>query len=195
MSHYSFNNTTNYSINQMMQYLQSLETNILFSSDVHMQHLQLPFLEHLNTDRKPENRINFPLTNWNNGGVAVPFPERLYELLAEQKFCEYVSWAPHGRAFRVNHRQKFEKEVIVKYFNQTKFRSFQRQLNLYGFKRIRSGQDKGCYYHDLFLRGQKGSCKFIKRMKPAKCQPAQEYLDAMQEPHFYTMPYMIENDE
>lgn len=33
-------------------------------------------------------------------------------------------------------------------------RSFQRQLNIYGFTRITSGPDKGSYYHELFLRGK-----------------------------------------
>ena len=32
------------------------------------------------------------------------------------------------------------------YFRQSKFHSFQRQLNLYGFKRLGSGPDKGCTF-------------------------------------------------
>jgi hypothetical protein len=42
----------------------------------------------------------------------------------------------------------------------------QRQLNLYGFRRIGEGPDKGGYIHEHFLRGKKSLCKKIKRKKP-----------------------------
>jgi hypothetical protein len=43
--------------------------------------------------------------------------------------------------------------------------SFQRQLNLYGFRRITDGRDKGGYFHDFFLKGQRKLCNNIKRKK------------------------------
>jgi hypothetical protein len=46
--------------------------------------------------------------------------------------------------------------IMCRWFRQTKFPSFQRQLNLYGFKRLTSGEDKGgkflVYYSCFFLR-------------------------------------------
>ena len=44
------------------------------------------------------------------------------------------------------------KQVLPEWFLQHRFESFQRQLNLYGFKRITAGPDKGSCYHELFLR-------------------------------------------
>jgi HSF-type DNA-binding len=43
---------------------------------------------------------------------------------------------------------------ICRWFSYTKYESFQRQLNIYGFKRIKVGVDKNCYYHKNFLRGE-----------------------------------------
>jgi hypothetical protein len=42
---------------------------------------------------------------------------------------------------------------MPKYFDQSKMPSFLRQLNVYGFKRLEKGLDKGGYYHRLFVRG------------------------------------------
>ena len=65
---------------------------------------------------------------------------------------DIVSWQPHGRAFRVHDPHRFHEKIMSRYFNQTKFKSFQRQLHIYGFHRINSGADKGAYYHKLFVR-------------------------------------------
>ena len=49
------------------------------------------------------------------------------------------------------------------YFRQSKLTSFQRQLNLYGFSRITTGQDRGGYYHELFLRHRLFLCQSMVR--------------------------------
>jgi hypothetical protein len=67
------------------------------------------------------------------------FPIKLYAMLelAENlvEFSQAVTWLPHGRAFRILNKVKFMEEVVPLFFNQTKFRSFNRQLNLWGFRR------------------------------------------------------------
>jgi HSF-type DNA-binding len=47
----------------------------------------------------------------------------------------------------------------------TNYASFQRQLNLYGFKSMSQGPDKGGYYHELFLRGRPDLAARITRQK------------------------------
>jgi hypothetical protein len=41
--------------------------------------------------------------------------------------------------------------------------SFQRQLNLYGFKKIFRGEEKDCYCHPYFKKDNKELLSYIKR--------------------------------
>jgi len=85
------------------------------------------------------------------GGVQHPFPATLHKVLEDMEKNGHeniMSWMPHGRCFMVKEPKEFVKDYMPTYFNQHKFASFQRQLNLYGFKRLTGqGPDKGAYYH------------------------------------------------
>lgn len=101
----------------------------------------------------------------NSGGVTKPFPEKLMEVLSRGDIDTIIQWLPHGRAFIVLNPQVFVKEVLPRFFKQSKFMSFTRQLNLWGFKRITKGRDAGAYYHQLFLRGRTRLCMRMRRQK------------------------------
>lgn len=77
---------------------------------------------------------------------------------------EVISWLPQGQAFKVFNAKEFEAHLLPKYFKHSKIASFQRQLNLYGFKRICKGDDVGAYYHVLFLRGRRDLLRDIQRV-------------------------------
>jgi len=129
---------------------------------------------------------------FSKGGVTVPFPMKLYEMLDqiekyETELSPIVSWQPHGRCFVVRKVKYFSETVLPRFFQQKKYASFQRQLNLYGFNRITKGPDKGSYYHELFLRGKKFLCRGISRMK-VKGTGARMASNPEQEPNFYMMP-------
>jgi hypothetical protein len=70
------------------------------------------------------------------------FPYRMYDLLeaAEQDgFEEIISWLPDGKAFKIHSRLAFETKVLPVYFpTMTSYKSFRRQLNLYGIYQDRS---------------------------------------------------------
>lgn len=104
-------------------------------------------------------------TRKNSGGVVQPFPEKLMEVLDRGDMEHIVRWMPHGRSFLVLHPQSFVKEVLPRFFKQSKFMSFTRQLNLWGFKRITKGTESGSYYHELFLRGRPRLCMKMRRQK------------------------------
>jgi hypothetical protein len=102
------------------------------------------------------------------GGVINRFPEKLHVMLTQveaQGNCDIVSFCPHGRAFAIIDGVRFEGEILPKFLpQQGKLLSFVRQLNLYGFIRIRSGPDSGGYYHELFLKGRPELSHYMRRV-------------------------------
>jgi hypothetical protein len=100
------------------------------------------------------------------------FPWKLHEMLVATERAgqdSIVSWVPDGKAFKVHNSAEFVKTVMPCHFKQTKYKSFQRQLNLWGFKRITRAGDasKGAYSHPFFLKGQKLLCKQLCRQSNA----------------------------
>jgi hypothetical protein len=86
---------------------------------------------------------------------AMSFPRKLHAMLenaSEKNLEDVASWQPGGKSFKVIQPQRFASEVMQTFFKQTKFKSFQRQLNIYGFRRVHSGPNKGGYSHKYFIR-------------------------------------------
>lgn len=95
-----------------------------------------------------------------------PFPMKLYTMLQESEekgWEDIVRWAPNGLSFFVHDVDRFMKDVLPTYFNQTKFKSFQRQLNFYGFTRNMNASLELQYCHRYLIRGnQEMSHKIIR---------------------------------
>lgn len=83
---------------------------------------------------------------------GIVFPLVLHELLDEaekQGNSSVVSWSQDGLSFKVHDRKKFTKILLPNYFLMTKYQSFSRQLQLWGFSFCRKAGPK------------KGHCKSI----------------------------------
>lgn len=94
------------------------------------------------------------------------FVKKMYSILSRIEFFNIVKWLPHGRSFMIVDQELFMRKVHPRYFsNQKNYRSFTRQLNLWGFQRVPIGPDQGAYYHQLFLRGMPN---LVKKMKVVK---------------------------
>jgi hypothetical protein len=91
----------------------------------------------------------------NEGDSKKKFPWALHSLLEEAEKTgdgDVVCWRPSGIAFKVHKRDEFMKRILPKYFKQTKFKSFVRQLNLWGFTFIDQGPDKGsCKCSEIYV--------------------------------------------
>lgn len=124
--------------------------------------------------------------------MALNFPAKIY-LILENESSDIIRWHPNGLAFRIVDHGRFEREIIPKYFRRkfvfvlsqpilflkdaysdfllfadNQLSSVQRQLNLYGFKCINRGEDKGAFYHPKFKRGEWEVVKKITRYSPSK---------------------------
>lgn len=105
------------------------------------------------------------ISNLRNGyhlaASKLPFLWKLHEMLEDVEKTgddHIVSWMPDGTSFRVHKPKSFVQKIIPYYFNQSKFKSFQRQLHLYEFVRTPRGINAGAYSHPMFIRGKKSLC-------------------------------------
>ena len=74
------------------------------------------------------------------------FPSRLMTLLSDGPDPSIISWLPHGRSFIIKHQKRFMDEIHHLYFRPTKFKTFQRMLNMWGMKVITFGSISLYFY-------------------------------------------------
>ena len=105
---------------------------------------QAPFFYYINFSQMEDDD---PLTPLTPPGRVPNFPAKMHAILSRPDLAHIITWAPHGRSFRVLKPRQFEVRVIPTYFEHSKFSSFVRQANGWGFRRITQGADRNCYYH------------------------------------------------
>ena len=101
--------------------------------------------------------------------ATLSFPCKMHALLNDaesQGFDHIISWQVTGKSFKIHRPQEFVETVLKQYFSQSRLKSFQRQLNIYGFKKVAMGPQKGGYQHKWFCRGKPELCRNIVRQRP-----------------------------
>lgn len=92
------------------------------------------------------------------------FPQRLFQILSDSSLSDVISWLPHGRSFVIIRPDVFSERVLPLYFpsndsrTSTKYPSFTRKLNRWGFRQATRGPDTGAFHHPLFRRDQPQVC-------------------------------------
>jgi hypothetical protein len=92
------------------------------------------------------------------------FPAKLMDLLEEGKVEDALFWLPGGHAFGIRPKIFFE-VVLSKYFQGTKYESFTRKLNRWGFRRLANqgvAKNTVAYYNLNFKQGQP---ELLKKMR------------------------------
>lgn len=80
------------------------------------------------------------------------FPQKLLDILLDGDNENAISWLPDGRAFSICDRKKLSIIVLPKYFKKSKYASFTRRLNRWGFTSFTRGAGTCIYYHKMFQR-------------------------------------------
>ena len=99
--------------------------------------------------------------------TTLVFPEKLHMMLnavEKQGLTDIASWRGNN-AFQVYNKEAFMHYIAPKFFQQSKYRSFQRMVNMWGFERVRNGSLRGAYTHEKFRRGQPKLCQNMKCRK------------------------------
>ena len=101
-------------------------------------------------------------------GAPVQFPTKL-RAMCDEEDPSIIGWAGAGLSIIVCDRHRLEMELLPKYFRHSKFTSFARQLNLYGFQKC-DGHDSRttCWSHPLFRWDRPDLVRDIVRAKDGR---------------------------
>lgn len=65
--------------------------------------------------------------------------------MQDNYYGDVVRWNSDGTNFIITDIDRFEQEILPKYFRHKKFSSFVRQLNMYDFHKIRNEATKNVF--------------------------------------------------
>lgn len=89
------------------------------------------------------------------------FIKKTYKLLSRSKNSSMVSWSSDGQSFVIKDQFQFTNVILPQYFKHKNFASFNRQLNMYGFKK--TSETLLEFTHPLFQKNSEEDLWKIKR--------------------------------
>lgn len=133
----------------------------------------------------PANAVQTDNTNSNNKET---FPERLMTILNDEVNVspDVISWLPNGRSFIIARPDIFMESILPQYIKpeanttpsppltpgiSTKYPSFTRKLNRWGFRQITRGPETGAFHHPLFRRDKPELCLEMFCQRNSKKEP------------------------
>jgi hypothetical protein len=98
------------------------------------------------------------------------FLKNTYEILCDESLSSIVSWTEDGTSFIIFDIYNFANIVLPRYFKHSNLASFIRQLNNYGFSKIKLESSMSLQFtHPVFRRDNKHMLKEIRRKNNDWC--------------------------
>jgi hypothetical protein len=98
-----------------------------------------------------------------NQAIHIPkFLTKTFDLLEGRNYPHAIEWYNKGSSILIKNSLEFEK-ILPRFFKHKKIASFIRQLNLYGFKKVKNNQNQFIYYNPKFQSGKRNLLKMMKR--------------------------------
>ncbi|KAJ7434539.1 HSF-type DNA-binding-domain-containing protein [Mycena galericulata] len=100
---------------------------------------------------------------------ATEFIKKLYKILNDQALQHVVGWTPQRDCFVVKDIEEFRKSVLPTMFKHSNFASFVRQLNKYGFHKVKTfddGKNVWMFQHPDFQADHRDELDKIQRKMP-----------------------------
>ncbi|CAJ1940767.1 unnamed protein product [Cylindrotheca closterium] len=122
------------------------------------------------------------------------FTVKLHKLLEDaetQGFQDIIAWNRDGRSFTIYKPVVFAETIMRKYFRQSKYKSFQRQMNLYGFHRGSRNGIRGVYSNPMFIRDDRELSEQMRRKakgvskEVSKGGPSSPYMTGIFHPQMF----------
>ncbi|CAK67506.1 unnamed protein product (macronuclear) [Paramecium tetraurelia] len=85
------------------------------------------------------------------------FVTKLIEILDNQSYQEIISFDQKGDGIIIHQQELFENQILLNYFKHNHIDSFTRQMNNYGFKRVKNHQGKYEFKNPYFQKNNKYS--------------------------------------
>ena len=121
-----------------------------------------------------DNHFDSTLLDAKFGKVSfVPqFLVSLYEMVDLPSTESVIGWSTDGDSFQVYNQDLFVLEVLPRFYDTCKLTSWIRQLNMYGFKKIKCKNSDGWsvlkYSNAFFMKDHRHLLEHIKRKSARK---------------------------
>eukprot|EP01017_Pseudomicrothorax_dubius_P051102 TRINITY_DN9771_c0_g2_i2.p1 TRINITY_DN9771_c0_g2~~TRINITY_DN9771_c0_g2_i2.p1 ORF type:complete len:267 (+),score=43.13 TRINITY_DN9771_c0_g2_i2:90-890(+) len=109
------------------------------------------------------------------------FIHKLHRILKSGEAADILKWSEDGCSVVILDKRKLSQNVLPKFFKHGNYHSFVRQLNMYGFQKIRKTQGQDTFTHHLFRQGYDEIVRFIKRPPETEKPEVKEMMSLCKE--------------
>jgi len=129
-------------------------------------------LETFSPKSEPEEKAESVHSHSGTEDTENEFPSlvgKTYDMVEDPRTDNIICWADDGNGFVVRNSEMFCAKILPTYFRTKRFRSFVRNLNMYGFRSRKQAQE-GVYRfkHPQFRRGKKHLLNKIRKKTTQK---------------------------